>query len=245
MIVTDTDSHEIQRRLLNEWGGLIDTVYNVTQFPQIHAQIPSSWLRLADTSCTNVIAELWSKARGALPRFVDYLSQSTLAMIVADGSIGLTLIYHIKDWEETDIAQYKDGFMLAGLPTPIEHIDAFEQSIGKIPSSLRRLWQVHGFLLLKDGAFLSSLDPTLEEFCGSPKVLGLRKVSYDPKEQYDCLAIANAWKELPFCLTKKPDTFCWEDFIVLADRNGEKVSPAGRTRIDDLLTDWTFSEWGN
>jgi hypothetical protein len=73
MIATDTDSHELQRRLLNEWGGLIDTVYNVAQFPQSHARIPSSWLRLADTSCTNVIAELWSEARDSLPRFVEYL----------------------------------------------------------------------------------------------------------------------------------------------------------------------------
>jgi hypothetical protein len=74
-------------------------------------------------------------------------------------------------------------------------------------------------------------------------VLGFRKVYDDLKEQYECLAIANVWKELPFCLTRKPDTSCWKDFIVLADRDREKVSPAGKTRIDDLLTDWTFSDW--
>jgi hypothetical protein len=243
MIVTNTDGNELRRRLLTEWGGWINTVYDVAQLPQIQDAIPSSWLRIADTSCTNVIAELWGEAREALPRFVEYLSQSTLTMVLADGRLGPTLVYHIQDWEETEIGQYEDGFMLAGLPTPIEQIDAFEQSTGKIPASLKSLWQVHGFVLLKDGALLSSLDRTLEEFCDSPRVLGLRKVSYDPKEQYECLAIANVWKELPFCLTRKPDTCCWEDFIVLADQYGEKVSPAGRTCIDDLLTDWTFSDW--
>lgn len=243
MIATDTDGNELRHRLLDQWGGWIDTVYDVAQLPQLSERIPPSWLRIADTPCTNVIAELWSEARDVLPRFVQYLSQSTLAVVVADGRIGPTLVYHIQDWEETEIAQYEDGFMFAGLPTPIEPIDAFEQSVGKIPVSLRSLWQVHGFMLLKDGALLSSLMRTSEEFCGSPKVLGLRKVSYDPEEQYECLAIANVWKELPFCLTRKPDTCCWEDFIVLADRDGEKVSPAGKIRIDDLLTDWTFSEW--
>jgi hypothetical protein len=164
-------------------------------------------------------------------------------MVVADGRIGPTLVYHIKDWEETEIGQYEDGFMLAGLPTQAERIDTFEQSIGKIPASLQSLWQVHGFVLLEDGALLSSLERTLQEFCGCPRVLGFRKVYDDLKEQYECLAIANVWKELPFCLTRKPDTSCWKDFIVLADRDGEKVSPAGKTRVDDLLTDWTFSDW--
>jgi hypothetical protein len=243
MIVTDTDGNELRRRLFTESGGWINTVYDVAQIPQLQDAIPSSWLPIADTSCTNAIRELWSEAREALPRFVEYLSQSTLTMVVADGRLGPTLVYHIQDWEETGIAQYEDGFMLAGLPTPIEHIDAFEQSTGKIPASLKSLWQVHGFVLLKNGALLSSLDGTLEEFCDSPRVLGLRKVPYDLKEQYECLAIANVWKELPFCLTRKPDTCCWEDFIVLADRDGEEVAPAGKTCIDDLLTDWTFSEW--
>jgi hypothetical protein len=243
MIATDTDSHELQRRLLNEWGGLIDTVYNVAQFPQSHARIPSSWLRLADTSCTNVIAELWSEARDSLPRFVEYLNQSTLAIFLADGPIGPFLVYHIKDWEETKIAQYEDDFMLAGLPTPIERINTFEESIGSIPASLKNLWQVHEFVLTKSGAILSSLDKALADFCGFPKVLGLRKAPSNPQEQYECLAIADVWKELPMCLTRKPGTSYWEDFIVLADRDGAEVTPTVRTRIDDLLTDWTFSDW--
>ena len=234
----------LRQRLLDEWGGWITTVYDVAELPQLQDSIPSSWLRIADTSCADVIAQLWSEAREALPRFVEYLSQSTLTMVVADGRLGPTLVYHIQDWNKTapyyDFAQYhEDGFMLAGLPTPIGRIDAFEQSTGKIPASLQRLWQVHGFVLLKNGGLLSSLDRTLEleEFCSSPKVLGLRKVSYAPHEQYECLAIANVWKEFPFCLIRKPDTCCWEDFVVQAQRYGEELDPPGEIRIDDLLTD--------
>ncbi|MBD2769155.1 hypothetical protein IC235_14785 [Hymenobacter sp. BT664] len=253
MILTDKAGNDLRRRLLTEWGGFIDTLYDAEQLPKLQEEeaIPSSWLRITGSSCTAVVAELWGEAREALPRFVEYLSQSTLNMIVTNGRLGPMLVYYIQDWNKgdfddypPDIAQYfEDGFMLAGLPTPIEQIEAFEQSTGKIPASLKRLWQVHGFMLLKNGAFLSSLDRTLKEFCDSPRVLGLRKVSYDPKEQYECLAIANVWKELPFCFIRKPGTCCWEDVVVEAYRDRDKVDPPGNTHLDDLLTDWTFSEW--
>ncbi|WP_414551376.1 hypothetical protein [Anabaena sp. CCY 0017] len=243
MIATDADWKEVRQQLLNEWGGLIHTVYDTAQLQHIHTQIPSSWLRVVDTPCTTLINEIWSEAKSVLPRFMEYLNQSTWAIAIADGLLGPTLIYYIKDWEETQIGQYEPGFMLAGLPTPVERIRAFEQSMGRIPASLQKLWQVHGFVLIKSGAILSSLDHSLEEFCGSPTVLGLRKAPSDPQEQYECLAIADVRSELPVCLTRTPGFSVWEDFIVLADRDGEEVAPAVRTRIDDLLTDWTFSEW--
>ena len=74
--------NELRQRLLNEWGGWITTVYDVTQLSQLQDSIPSEWLRIADTSCADVIAQLWSEAREVLPRFVEYLSQSTLTMMV-------------------------------------------------------------------------------------------------------------------------------------------------------------------
>jgi hypothetical protein len=55
-------------------------------------------------------------------------NQSTSAIAVADGPLGPTLVYCIKDWEEAQIGQYEPGFMLAGLPTAAERIHGFGQA---------------------------------------------------------------------------------------------------------------------
>ncbi len=243
MRTSDADGNEIQLRLLNEWGGWLQNVYDAPQLQQMQAQVPSSWLQVYNMPCAAVIDELWSEARSVLPRFIEYLNQSTLSLFVANGLIGPTLVYYLKDWEETQIGEYEGGFMLAGLPTPVEHIYAFEQSVGKLPASLEKLWYVHGFVLIKSGGILSSLNDGLENFCGFPTTLGLRAAPCNPQEQYECLAIADVWKELPICLTRKPVASAWDNFIVLADRDGKEVAPAVCTQIDDLLTDWTFSKW--
>lgn len=40
MIVTDTDGNELRRRLLAEWGGWIETVYDVAQLPRTASANP-------------------------------------------------------------------------------------------------------------------------------------------------------------------------------------------------------------
>lgn len=235
----------IQNRILNEWGGWINFVYTAEQLQQKSIRVPSHWLQILSVPPSEGITELWNNAHENLPRFVEYLKESTLSLTIAEGSIGFVLIYHIKNWEETEIGEYEDGFMLAGLPTPADKICAFEKIYGKIPSALKSLWQVHGFVLLKSGAILASINnnDAAEQFCGSPVLLGIRNHPDNPQDKYECLAIADAWKQLPVCLTRRTGMAKWEDFLVLADKHGDEVSPTARTNIDDLLTDWTFSEW--
>ena len=224
--------------------GWINFVYTAQQLEQKPAGVPSHWLQILDVSPSEAIFKLWDSASENLPRFVDYLKQSTQSLTVGEGSINSVLIYHIKDWEETEeIGQYEDGFMLAGLPTPAERIHTFEKTYGEIPPALKSLWQVHGFVLLKSGAVLASINDADEKFCGSPVLLGQRSHPDNPEEKYECLAIADVWKELPVCLTRRLGMAKWEDFLVLADKRGDEVFPTVRTKIDDLLTDWTFSEW--
>ena len=234
----------IQDRILYECGGWIDSVYTVQQLQQKPDSVPSRWLEILDVSLDQAISKLWNSAGKNLPRFVEYLKVSTLSLIVGKGPTGFILIYHIKDWEETEeIGKYEDGFMITGLPTSADRIDMFEKTYGEIPASLKNLWQVHGFVILKNGSVLASLNNSEKKLCDSPVLLGQRSHPDNSEEKYECLAIADVWKELPICLTRKPGMPKWKDFLVLGDLRGDEVSPTVRTNIDDLLTDWTFSEW--
>ena len=108
------------------------------------------------------------------------------------------MIYHIKGWEETAIGQYEDGFMIAGIPTPTDKISTFEETWGEIPPALRSLWEVHGFVVLKNEDVLASLNDAHEKLCSHPFLLGTRTRLDNPPEKYECLTIANVWKAFQF-----------------------------------------------
>ena len=241
----NSEQNIIQAGILYEYGGWVDSVYTIQQLQQNPLHIPSSWLKIIDISPSMAINQLWDNKKKNLPRFVQYLKESVLSLTIAEGPTGSILIYHIKDWEETEekIGQYEDGFMLAGLPTSTEKIHIFEKTWGEIPAALKSLWEIHGFVILKSGSVLASINDSEKELCSSPIFLGTRSHPTDPQEKYECLAIADAWKDLPVCLTRKPGMSKWNDLLVLGDRDEGKVFPTVRTNIDDLLTDWTFSKW--
>jgi hypothetical protein len=229
---------------LQQWQGWVSQIYSQPdQLREIENLVPSTWIKIASEPLSASISQIWEEAQTTLPRFVEYLLQSTQDLAVGHGPLGPVLLYHLKDWEEHEIGQYEQGVVIAGVPVDPGRIQDFVDTVGKLPESLVSLWRVHGFIPTKRGAILTSPSPHLEDFCGTPSHLGLRHAPNDLQDQYDCLAIGDVWKELPICLTRRPRSFLWDDFIVLADRLGQEVAPAGRVLLDDLLTDWAFSEW--
>ena len=80
--------------------GWINFVYTAQQLEQKPAGVPSHWLQIPDVSLSEAIFKLWDSASENLPRFVDYLKQSTLSLTVGEGSINSVLIYHLYENSE-------------------------------------------------------------------------------------------------------------------------------------------------
>lgn len=246
----DSNSEADWSAFLQEWQGWISRLFDAQQADQeLGEQIPCSWLHLVEFPNATTIQQLWSGAKNSLPRFLDYLSWAILDARIAESEMGYLLVYQLKDWHELEdwyksgVEEYEDGFMMAGMPVEPAVIANFELEVGPIPNSLRYLWLTHGFVQLRNGTFIASLDPCQQKLAHPPVFYPARRDSWQDGRVLDCLGIADVIGEIVPSLSRQPGNLPWQDYIVDVDRWGETMSQSLRFHLDDMLTDWFLRDW--
>lgn len=225
------------------WQRWIGEEVPVSELETLRGQVPDSWLLLAQAPCAENAAALWKPAQSTLPRFFVRVTQTLQGARLTRGPLGPLLVYQFQDWLELDFDVFAEGWMMAGLPVTAQQIASWEAVNGGVPPALRALWQTHGFLHLKSGSFLVSLDERQQELAKAPLFVGLKQDGWQPDRHLECLSLVDAPTDLPTCLTRRPGEQIWQDYLVDAERWGHSFQEALRTRIDDLLTDWRRTEW--
>lgn len=206
------------------------------------AHVPPSWLELVAHPGEAAIRAIWEPAAAQLPRFVDYLACtiSGAAIFEVDGSPVLAMA--LPDWSEED-CEIKPGFCRMGTPTADAQIERFIAQVGSIPASLEQLWRTANFIDTKEHSILCSLDPTTRALTEAPVVLPPLADVVEPEGANECLQIAVVSNQMVTCMTRLPGQSRWNDLLVRRFRHTDQVARSIRKRLDDLLTDWSFSEW--
>jgi hypothetical protein len=206
------------------------------------ARVPPSWLELVAHPGEAAIRAIWEPAAAELPRFVDYLvrSISGAALFEVDGAPVLAMA--LPDWSEED-CELRPGFCRMGTPAANEQIERFIAKVGPVPASLEQLWRVANFIDTKEHSILCSLDPTSRALTEAPVLLPPLADVVEPEGANECLQIAVVSNQMVTCMTRLPGQLAWNDLLVRRFRHTGQVARSIRKRLDDLLADWSFSEW--
>jgi hypothetical protein len=206
------------------------------------ARVPSTWLELVAHPDAASIRAAWEPAGAPLPRFVEYLARAIAGAAIFEAHGVPVLAMALPDWNEED-CELGPGFCWMGTPTASEHIERLIDEVGPIPLPLEQLWRVANFIDTKEHSTLCSLDPTTRGKTEAPVVLPPLAGVDEPEGAYECLQIAVVNHQMVTCMTRLPGERAWSDRLMRRFRRTDQISGLVRKRLDDLLTDWTFSEW--
>jgi hypothetical protein len=205
-------------------------------------RVPSTWLDLVARPDASAINAIWEQAAAQLPRFIDYLTRSVNGAAIIEVNGFPALVLSLPDWDEENCELFP-GFCWMGTPTPSAQIEQLIAEVGPIPASLEQLWRVANFITIKEHSVLCSLDPTTHPMTEAPVVLPALADSLAPQGCYECLQIAVVNNQMVTCMTRPPGQSHWDDLLVRRFRRTNQQQPSIRSRLDDKLADWTFSEW--
>lgn len=204
-------------------------------------RVPATWLDLVGRPAEQAMRAIWEPAATQLPRFVDYLATSVNGASITEVHGFPVLILALANWWEENL-ELVPGFCWMGTPTESAHIDRLVATVGAIPPPLEHLWRVANFITTKESSTLCSLDPTTRAMTEAPVVLPTLADPNAPQDIYECLQIAVVNDQMVTCMTRRQGQSHWNDFLVRYFRRTHKLSPAMRTRLDDLLADCPFLE---
>lgn len=234
MSLKKDDRVAIVSYLKNEFEFSFEEVYSLDDLDRNDEEFPAEWKQLSNDQKHN-IQVLWSGAKPFLPKFISLLTNSLLDIFFGKGELGFTMIYYLENWREFDFEEYVDGFMVAGSPIGKETIDVFESEIGFLPESLRSLWRVHAYIVLRNESVLATLQSKAFDWFGIMKNIGLRTLSNEENGVYECLTIIDSWKQLPWCLTRKEGDVKWNDSLKIVERDGKEIISYAEYDLDSLL----------
>lgn len=206
------------------------------------SRVPPSWLEIVAHPEAASVRALWEPAAAQLPRFVEYLTRSISGAAVFEAHGFPVLAIATPDWNEED-CEVGPGFCWIGTPTASERIERLVAEVGPIPASLDALWRVANFIETKEHSTLCSLDPATRAKTEAPVVLPPLPGVDEADGAFECLQIAVVNHQMVTCMTRPPGELAWRDYLVRRFRRTDQVSGMVRRQLDDLLTDWTFSEW--
>ena len=206
------------------------------------ARVPATWLELVAHPVAAAVRALWEPAAAQLPRFVDYLSRSVQGAGIFEAHGFPVLVMSLPDWSEEN-CELEPGFFWMGTPAASEQIERLIAELGPVPASLEQLWRVANFINTKEHSILCSVDPTTRAMTEAPVVLPPLPDAKEPEGAYECLQIAVVNNQMVTCMTRPPGQLHWNDALARRFRRTQKISQAIRTRLDDMLADWAFSEW--
>lgn len=217
--------------LCSQGGHLVDKIYLLNDFKEIEKQVPEKWRNISNKSTSEAIDFLWGECKPYAPNFIKYLKKSLITLFWGRGEWGVVLIYFLKDWEKTDIGLI-DGAFVAGIPALEDNIEKFEMENGILPSSLKSLWRIHGFLYLKNNSLICGLNNKLFSTIAFPYNIGLK---VKDKKTYECLAFANVWKEFAYCYIREFGKSNWEELLVHVEKNSNIIHNYEFWGFDELL----------
>jgi hypothetical protein len=205
-------------------------------------RVPSTWLDLVAHPRAPEVRALWEPAVAQLPRFVEYLAHSVTGAAIFEAHGFPVLAMALPDWNEED-CELKPGFCWMGTPTASEQIERLITEVGPIPASLEQLWRVANFIDTKEHSILCSLDARTRAVTEAPVVLPPLANVEEPEGAYECLQIAVVNDQMVTCMTRLPGQPAWNDLLVRRFHRTGQVARPIRKRLDDVLTDWSFSDW--
>lgn len=205
-------------------------------------RVPPVWLDLVAHPGEPAVRAIWDLASAQLPRFVDYLARSITGAAIFEMQEVPVLAMALPDWSEED-CELRPGFCRMGTPTAGEHIERFVERVGAIPPPLERLWRVANFIDTKEHSIVCSLHEGTLGLAEAPVVLPPIANAEEPEGAYECLQVAVVNNQMVTCMTRGPGRQDWNDLLVRRFRRTDQVARCIRKRLDDLLADWSFSEW--
>jgi len=216
-----------------------------TELGQVIDRVPASWIAAVEQPGATTAQALLGDLASVLPRFTDYVCASITGGAIVEVDVGPPmLLLYFPNWFEGPPGVLTAGCCIVGVPSDPAQLRRLVSNVGRLPAALKQLWTTFSFLSLRDASRLCSPDERVLEFAGQPELMRGPFTEWDGSSTDDeFLSFATEGYEAFKCLRRSPGSKDWPDHIVRVLRNTRELIGSVRSKLDDLLADWTHTDW--